>query len=277
MHGLLRIMNKVRSSFAGFIISLIFISFVGCDKGNDDKSLNVFSIEDDISLGKQVSQEIESNPKDYPILSESQYPLAYSHLHRIVNNILSSGKVFYKDKFEWRTKIIRNDSVLNAFCAPGGYIYVYTGIIKFLESEDELAGVLGHEIAHADRRHSTDNLTKQYGVSTLLSIVLGNNPGLIAEVAANLLLLKFSRSNETESDKYSVIYLNSTSYDARGVSRFFEKLINSGQTGGTPQFLSTHPNPDNRVQNILQEWQNLGSRTGETFEAQYREFKNALP
>lgn len=257
-----------------FVLILLITS---CDKGNGDKSFNIFSVDDDVSLGKQVSQEIESNPQEYPILSEAQYPLAYSHLHRIVNNILASGKVFYKDKFEWKTKIIKNDSTLNAFCTPGGYIYVYTGLIKFLASEDELAGVLGHEIAHADRRHSTDNLTRQYGVSTLLSIVLGNNPGLIAEVAANLLILKFSRENETESDKYSVLYLNSTAYDARGVSRFFEKLISSGQSGNTPQFLSTHPNPENRVQNILHEWESLGSRTGETFEAQYQEFKNALP
>ena len=270
-------MNKpFANSLKALGLALIML-VAGCNKGKDDKSLNIFSVEDDIELGKQVSQEIESNPQEYPILPEAQYSLAYSHLHRITNNILSSGKVFYKDKFEWKTKIIKDDNTLNAFCTPGGYIYVYTGLIKFLSSEDELAGVLGHEIAHADRRHSTDNLTRQYGVSTLLSIVLGNNPGLIAEVAANLLILKFSRENETESDKYSVIYLNSTAYDARGVSRFFEKLISSGQSGNTPQFLSTHPNPENRIQDITHEWEALGSRTGETFEAQYQEFKNALP
>ena len=61
--------------------------------------------------------------------------------------------------FDWELKIIHDDETLNAFCAPGGYIYVYTGLIKFLAHEDNLAGVIGHEIAHADLRHSTQQLT----------------------------------------------------------------------------------------------------------------------
>jgi len=253
------------------------LGLASCSKDNpDDDSVNIFSVTDDIQLGKQTVAEIEKNPQEYPILSETQYPVAYGHLRRITKTILDGGKVFYKDKFEWQTKIIKNDNVLNAFCTPGGYIYVYTGLIKFLDNETQLAGVMGHEIAHADRRHSTDQLTKIYGITTLLSVVLGNNPGLVAEMATAVIGLKFSRDNETEGDKYSVIYLYPTEYDARGAKYFFEKIISQGSSS-PPEFLSTHPNPDNRIVNIENEWNALGSKTGQTFQQRYQDFKNSLP
>lgn len=95
---------------------------------------NFFTIDDDIKLGQQLRDEIAKNPKEYPVLDEKQYPQAYAHLRRITNAILNSGSIRYKDKFAWELKIIHNDKTLNAFVAPGGYIYVYTGLIKFLDT-----------------------------------------------------------------------------------------------------------------------------------------------
>src|SRR5688500_3619638 len=120
------------------IILFLFMTLLtlsGCKDG-----LNVFSIQDDKELGKQLEEEIASNPVEYPVLDPAQYSTAYGHLIRMRDEILNSGNVEHKDDFEWNVKIIRDDSTLNAFCAPGGYIYVYTGLIKFLETEDELAG-----------------------------------------------------------------------------------------------------------------------------------------
>jgi predicted Zn-dependent protease len=159
-----------------FIMLLSSFLLVTCGDDDDkDNNINIFSIEDDKQLGLQVSAEIEADPSTYPVLSETQYPEAYTHLRRIRDEILSSGKVAYADDFNWECKII-NDDVLNAFCAPGGYIYVYTGIIDYLDNEAQFAGVLGHEIAHAARRHSTDQLTKVYGLSVMLNVLLGNDP-----------------------------------------------------------------------------------------------------
>lgn len=258
-----------------FLYTLFVFSFAACkDKDGD---VNFFSLEDDKQLGLQSSLEIENNPQQYPILSASQYPQAYQHIQRITDNILNSGKVQYRNEFAWKVKIIRDDSTLNAFCTPGGYIFVYTGIIKYLDNEAQLAGVMGHEIAHADHRHSTDQLTKQYGLSLLLQVVLGNNPGALAQIAANLALLKYSREHETESDYYSVVYLYSTEYQPNGAGAFFQKLLDAGQSGNTPVFLSTHPSPSNRVQNIDAVWQKLGGKNGQTFQSRYQDFKNSLP
>ena len=175
---------------------------------------------------------------------------AYEILYAMRDKILASGKVKYKTEFAWKLKIIKDPNTLNAFCTPGGYIYVYTGLINYLDNEDDLAGVLGHEIAHADLRHSTKSMTREYGVSTLLQILLGNEPGKLTEIAKGLAGLKYSRCHESEADEWSVIYLSPTTYKCDGAASFFAKLIATGQTGGTPTFLSTHPSPDNRVENI---------------------------
>jgi predicted Zn-dependent protease len=249
------------------------IIFEGCSKGG---GINIFTVEDDIKLGKQLQQEIASDPAKYPILDPNRHSLAYQHLNRMRDIILSSGKVKFKDKFEWDLKIIKDDNTLNAFCAPGGYIYVYTGLIRFLNKENELAGVLGHEIAHADLRHSTDRLTTAYGVDFLLQVLLGKNNNALGQIAGNLALLAYSRSNESQADSYSVEYLCGSEYDARGTAGFFQKLIEAGMSGGQPAFLSTHPNPENRVENINKKWQSLGCSGTGTFESRYQELIRAL-
>ncbi len=244
---------------------------------SEDGGFNIFSIEDDITLGKQLSDTIALNPSEYPLLNESQWSEAYGHLNRMKDSILNSGSVTYKNEFVWQLKIVHDDNVLNAFCAPGGYIYVYTGLIKFLDSEDQLAGVLGHEIAHADKRHSTEQLTKLYGISLLLQVVLGDNGALLGEIAAGLIALKFSRDNEEEADNFSVKYLCGTDYNAAGAGGFFQKLIDLGQAGSTPEFLSTHPNPDNRVDNINAQKVTEGCSGTGTFDTRYDQLKASLP
>lgn len=237
----------------------------------------LISMDQDKQMGLASVAEIEKNPTEYPLLDSVKYPVAYAHINRITKTILDSGGVYAKDEFAWRVKIINKD-VLNAFCTPGGYIYVYTGLIKFLDNETQLAGVMGHEIAHADKRHSANQMVKNYGVTALASILTGGGePGALTTLAKGLIGLSFSRADETEADKFSVKYLNGTSYDGRGAKYFFEKLIAAGQTGGTPAFLSTHPNPETRVADITKVWECYGSKVGQTFDAQYMQFKASLP
>jgi len=264
------------------LVLLIFSTITlldSCKKdGDDDPSINIFTIEDDIALGLSVEQEIAANPIDYPILDYAEYPEAYYHIYRIRDSLLNTGKVAYSDVFDWQIKIIHNDSVLNAFAVPGGYMYFYTGIIKFLDNESQFAGVLGHEMAHVARRHSTDQLTKAFGLQILFSILLGDNPTVIAQIAADLAsglsTLAFSRDNEYEADEFSVKYLYETAYDSRGIDAFFQKMEGAAHP---PTFLSTHPSPEDRSEKITEVWTSLGGKVGLEFEESYKEFKNSLP
>ncbi len=241
-----------RNHLLALLLIVFSAGFSACDRNND---FVLFSYQNDVSLGAQVNEEILSKPDEYPILSEKAYPEAYSILRGMLNDILSSEAIVYEDAFAYDSiKIIQDDSTLNAFATPGGYIYVYTGLIKYLDSPDHLAGVLGHEIAHADQRHSSKALQNQMGVQVLLDIVLGQNQGAVTQVLSQLGALRYGRSAETEADEFSVKYLSSSGspYQCTGAAGFFEKLTREGSGPSVPEFLSTHPNPENRVEFIHQ-------------------------
>ena len=112
----------------------------------------------------------------------------------------------------------------------------------------------------------------------LLSILLGENPTVIAQIAADLASglssLAFSRDNEYEADEFSVKYLYETAYESRGIAAFFEKMEGAPHP---PEFLSTHPSPENRSEKITEVWTSLGGKVGLEFEESYQEFKNSLP
>lgn len=262
---------------AVLIIGLLL--FNSCKDKNEN--FVFFSIEQDVDLGSQVSEEIENDPYQFPILDETEYSEAYSYLNNLLDYILTSGEVQYKDEFVWDIHIIANDSVLNAFATPGGYIYVYTGLIKYLDQEDDLMGVLGHEVAHSDLRHTSRNLQRQYGINVLLQLLTGEDPSQLEQIAGQIAGtaagLSFSREFEEEADERSVEYLANTPYACNGAYSFFQKLLDEGQAGGTPEFLSTHPNPEDRVEDINTKAEEINCDTTPLAPATYEDFKNMLP
>jgi predicted Zn-dependent protease len=261
-----------------FYFIFLFLTFSSC--GNEGERVNIFKLEDDKMLGEQISSYIESDSSGIVLLDTVKYDKAYSHLNRIKTIILNSGKLKHKDDFKWTARIIQNDSVINAFATPGGYIYVYTGLIKYLDNEDQFAGVIAHEMAHADRRHSTAMLTKVYGISLLMNTILGNDNEMVSRISQNLLSLSFSRNAEQDADKHSVIYLcqKNSPYKSDGAAGFFEKMINDERMGYIPEFLSSHPNPPNRITYIKKISEQIGCEsTGGVNEKDYLEFKSSLP
>jgi len=201
----------------------------------------------------------------YPILPEQGNEEIYKYIRSLRDYILNSGQLAHRNDFAWEVKIINDPETLNAFCTPGGYIYVYSGLIKFLDKESELLGVLGHEMGHADLRHSTRQLAIATGQS---------EPGLIEQIALGLASLKFSRSHESEADANSVLYLCNSPYDAAGAAGFFEKMLDRPSP---PQFLSTHPSPANRVEAIHAKKQELGCSGSKTGQSKYSQIKQLLP
>ena len=256
--------------FSGLALSLLLISCEFTKKTVN--SVNLFTIEDDIKLGKQVSDEIANDSKQFPILKEQGNEEVYGYIRKITNKILNSGKVVNRNNFAWEVKIIDDIETLNAFATPGGYIYVYTGLINYLDTEDQLAGVMGHEIAHSDQRHSTKQMTKSGALDLLLSAAIGEREA-IRQVVGGIVGLRFSRTHETEADEYSVRYLCGTDYNAAGAAGFFKKI---GGEGSPPEFLSTHPNPDNRVQQIEARAKGMGCRGNKTNKSEYLRIKNLL-
>ena len=158
-------------------------------------------------------------------------------------------------KWAWETNVITSNDV-NAWCMPGGKIAVYTGLIEKLKvTDDELAAVMGHEIAHALREHGRERASQMYAQAVGLSVVgaalgLGQGSMQLAQIISDVTLnLPNSREHEVEADRIGVELAARAGYDPRAAVTLWQKM---GQAGGgaPPQFLSTHPSPQNRQKDL---------------------------
>jgi len=249
---------------------------------------NIYSVQDDVELGKEIQQQIKDESAQFPVLKGHQEVKDYvSGLGRYV--LQNSKYIQYNKVFPYQFEIIHDDSTVNAFCIPGGYIYVYTGLIKYLDSEAALTGVIGHEIAHAEKRHMTQRLTSYYGVSIIMSLVLGSNPSQLGEIAANLFVglgfLANSRADEEEADNYSIKYLTGTKYYPGSITYFFDKIKEEqrkkGETpGDLERLLATHPLPQDRIDNVSLKLSKIKPKPDPTkglFTEEYQRMKSKLP
>ncbi len=160
--------------------------------------------------------------------------------------------------FNWEFNLVEDPSV-NAWCMPGGKVVVYTGILPITQDEAGLAVVMGHEIAHAIARHGNErmstNILAQVGLTTL-NAVLEQKPQLAndmiltaAGVGTQLGLLKFSRNHESEADKMGLVFMAMAGYNPETAPKFWERMSAAGGEA-PPQFLSTHPSHETRIQDL---------------------------
>ncbi|MBA2305390.1 MAG: M48 family metalloprotease, partial [Acidobacteria bacterium] len=182
-----------------------------------------------------------------------------AELQRYVSEIgLRLARASERPNLPWHFTVV-DEPAVNAFALPGGYIYVTRGILAFLHDEEQMAGVLGHEIGHVTARHSAQQYTKatSAGVGlTLLSIFVPEARPLqgVAETALGVLFLKHGRDDELQADRLGAQYTAKTGWDPRGVAGMLRTLqrldVASGSHKGVPNWLSTHPAPADRVEKV---------------------------
>ncbi|HJU54637.1 MAG TPA: M48 family metalloprotease [Pyrinomonadaceae bacterium] len=214
---------------------------------------NLFTPEQDIQMGRQSAQEVA---RQVPLLSDERI---VSYVRRLGERLAAKAPGF---DFTYQFNVIATREV-NAFALPGGYIFVNAGTIAAARNEGELAGVMAHEIAHVALRHPTNQVSKAYVAKTGLRIVrrvTGSDIGGILEqvggAGANLLFLKFGRTAETQADLEGARIMAAAGYDPRDMAGFFE-LLQSKSGQRTPEFMSDHPDPGNRVAAIKRELPSL--------------------
>ena len=166
---------------------------------------------------------------------------------RIVQRLHAAGG---PSPYRMRLRIARNKMV-NAFAAPGGHIVVFQGLLQMTSSEDELAGVLAHEIIHVRRRHTTKAIFRQMGIWAGLAVLTGDISGALATVAGTAGILQFMREHETEADLAGLELMRQAGYNVAGMGAIFRKLQDvTGDTPGLLEFLSTHPDTAERIKAI---------------------------
>ncbi len=208
------------------------------------------SDEQEEQIGRQVKQELEQKEK----IQYVQDQVVVDYVNKVATPILQAAN---RDRrgVKWKIHVINDPKTVNAFATPGGYLYVYTGLILAADNEAELAGVLAHEAGHVVGRHSARAMVNAYGLQALSELALGKNPGTAGQIAAQLVgggaMLAHGRSEETEADEYGARYASAARYSPKGLVTFFEKLkAKEGTTPGVLKWLSTHPTSADRIQHL---------------------------
>ncbi|HZV80804.1 MAG TPA: M48 family metallopeptidase [Geobacteraceae bacterium] len=238
----------MRKWATNFILPLaMMLGLGGCaiNKG-DIQGFNLISIEEEKQLGDKFVVEVEKQHK----VSTDRETTAY--VDRIGRRLLASAR---EVQFPFTFKVVVDDSI-NAFAVPGGHIYVNTGLIKAATSEDEVAAVMAHEINHAVARHGTRQMTQQYGYTLVVQLLLGDNPGMLTQLASSLFgnagTMAYSRSMENQADYLGVETMAKAGYNPNGMLTFFTKLNDmSGQKSSqVEKFFSSHPQTSERLTNV---------------------------
>ncbi|MBV9217523.1 MAG: M48 family metalloprotease [Acidobacteria bacterium] len=213
---------------------------------------NKYKVQDDIKLGNQAAAEAE---RTFPVLSNADAQIYVQRIgERLVANIPAQ---FQHPEFTYRFKVI-NASDLNAFALPGGPMYVNRGMIEKARNEGELAGVMAHELSHVALRHSTAQATKQSSAGSILGqlglilggAILGGESGAqLGALGAAAWMTKFSREYETQADTLGAQIMANAGYDPRDLANVFKTIQSEGGSNG-PAWLSDHPDPGNRYENI---------------------------
>lgn len=260
-------MNKRNTSLA---VVLAMVLTLGCGSGSD---FNLISIEEEWQLGQQLSQEVASQVR----LNNDAAVNAY--VRNMGQRIVSQMPAPY-NQLPWQFHVV-NDPSINAFAIPGGHVYVHTGLIANADNAAELAGVMGHEISHVVARHSTEQISRQYGLSMIAGLVLGQNPGVLAQLAAQIAaggaMASFSREAEREADEIGIQAMAAAGYNPIGMATMFEELLEQrqGQPGRVAQFFSTHPLTEDRIRWARQRAQRIGNR-GSLDEAEFQSIRRRV-
>ena len=178
--------------------------------------------------------------------------------------------------YKFQVTVVKSD-VVNAFALPGGYVVVFTGLMKKADSGEEVAGVLGHELNHVLQRHGMERIVKNLGVMAAVAIIVGDQQGLIGlmrQVGVELLTLKFDRAQETEADLTGLQLVYRAKIDPKGMITFFQKL--SEKDEGRIEWLSTHPMSSARADRLKAELDALPKHSSEPFTFEWKTVQEAL-
>ncbi len=198
----------------------------------------------------------------------SKDPAKTEMIRRVGERIARATEDFFRENgmaqeinnYKWEFNLIEDDKTANAWCMPGGKVAFYTGILPFTRDDTGVAVVMGHEIAHAIAKHGNERMSQgllaQFG-AVGLSAALSKNPGATSDIlmaayglGTNVgILLPYSRLHESEADRIGLVLMAKAGYDPRQAIAFWERMNKSGGAR-SPEFLSTHPAPETRINDI---------------------------
>jgi predicted Zn-dependent protease len=242
-------MNDARASRAAGAVLCLALASCATNPATGKRQIMLVSEAQEIQMGQEADQQVA------PSMGLYEDQALQSYVAGIGAPMAAASE---RPQLPWTFRVV-DDASVNAFAIPGGFIYVTRGLMAHLNSEAELASVVGHEIGHVTARHSISQISKSQLASVGLVAGMIVSPQLarfgdLAQAGMGLLFMKFSRNDETQADDLGLRYITKQDYDPREMVQVFNVLDRVGQASGEgrlPSWLATHPAPDNRAQKIL--------------------------
>jgi beta-barrel assembly-enhancing protease len=223
----------------------------------------------DITPAQEIALGLEAAPQmaaEFGGLDENAQDQAI--VDEVGNRIVQSSPAG-NSPYQFEFHLLDDDQTINAFALPGGQIFITRALYDKMQTEGELAGVLGHEIAHVIARHSAEHIAKAKLTEGLTgaAVIAAYDPenpssasrAQIAVLIGQLITLRYGREDELESDYLGVCFLDDTGYDPNEMIRVMEVLASASTGNRPPEFFSTHPNPENRIARIQEAIQNINT------------------
>lgn len=253
-------------SAAGIVVSLGLLVWFGSDL-IVEWAVDKIPITWEQKLGEAVYQDALSKET---VLKEGPAVGAVQEMTQRLTDKISHNP------YTFQVSVVQSP-IVNAFALPGGYVVVYTGLMKKAESGEEVAGVLSHELNHVLQRHGLERMVKMLGLAAVVSIVVGDQQGLIGlakELGLNLVTLKFGREQETEADVTGIRLLSDARIAPEGMIGFFDRL--SEKDKARAELLSTHPMSAARAERLKAELAALPKRSPEPFSFDWKTVQESL-
>jgi len=210
------------------------------------RSLILIGTQDEVAIGQSLVKEVESQNK------VSEDTILGNYVNRVGQKVAS---VSDRRDIAYHFKVLESPEI-NAFACPGGFIYIYSGLLKTMDNEAQLAGVLAHEVGHVVARHSVKRLQQVLGLQVLLSLTLGESSELTQKAVSTgigVILQGYSRQNEFEADYDGAYYMTTAGYDPEGMIQLFGKFKEMEKNRkSTPldQLLASHPPTPERIAKV---------------------------
>ena len=255
-----------RLLFAAIIAIASIVSYCGSRQDNavtGETQYIGITVEQEIALGLQAAPQMA---QEFGGLDPDENAQAIVDQ---VGNLIVQSSPASQTPYEYDFHLLEDSQTINAFALPGGQIFITRALLDRLQTEGELAGVLGHEIGHVVARHSAEHIAKAQltegltGAAVIATYDPDNpasaNSAQVAALIGQLINLKFGRDDELESDYLGVCFINDAGYDPEELISVMQILAEASQGNAPPEFFSTHPNPENRMQRIQEAIQNISA------------------
>jgi predicted Zn-dependent protease len=255
-----------RLIFAAIIAIMSLVSYFGSRQNNPVTGETQYigiTVDQEIALGLQAAPQMA---EQFGGLDPDQSAQA---LVDDIGNLLVQSSAASQTPYQYEFHLLEDNQTINAFALPGGQIFITRALFDRLQTEGELAGVLGHEIGHVVARHSAEHMAKAQltegltGAAVIATYDPENpasaNSAQIAMLIGQMINMKFGREDELESDFLGVCFINDAGYNPEELIRVMQVLAEASQGNAPPEFFSTHPNPERRIERIQQAIQNVSA------------------